>query len=46
MAELEAAFIALKAALMTTPLLQLPDFSKRFIVDHDTSGTGFNAVLH
>jgi hypothetical protein len=40
----EEAFLALKAALMKAPLLRLPDFSKRFYVDCDTSGTGFGAV--
>jgi hypothetical protein len=43
--EAEGAFQALKHALMTAPLLRLPDFSK-FIVDCDAFGTGFGAVLH
>lgn len=42
----ERAFLALKTALTTAPLLQLPNFNKRFIVDCDTSGSGFGAVLH
>jgi hypothetical protein len=42
----ESAFLALKKALMTAPLLRLPDFTKRFYVDCDASGTGFGAVLH
>ena len=42
----EWAFSDLKQALMHAPLLQLPDFTKRFVVDCDASGTGFGAVLH
>ena len=45
-AEAETAFLALKQALMSAPLLQLPDFTKRFIVDCDASGSGFGVVLH
>jgi hypothetical protein len=41
--EAEEAFKLLKQALMTAPLLQLPDFNKRFIIDCDASGTGFGA---
>jgi hypothetical protein len=44
--EVEEAFKLLKQALMTTPLLQLSDFNKRFIIDCDASRTGFGAVLH
>jgi hypothetical protein len=39
-------FEALKTALATAPVLQLPDFSKPFIVDCDASGAGFSVVLH
>jgi hypothetical protein len=37
------AFEALKAALTSAPMLQLPDFSKPFVVDCDASGAGFCA---
>jgi hypothetical protein len=45
-AKAEEAFQLLKQALMTTSLLQMPDFEKRFIIDCDASGSGFGAVLH
>jgi hypothetical protein len=41
----DAAFLQLKHSLMTAPLLQMLDFSKRFM-DCDASGVGFGAVLH
>jgi hypothetical protein len=41
-----AAFELLKAALTTAPVLQLPDFTRPFIVDCDASVSGFDAVLH
>jgi hypothetical protein len=44
--EAEEAFQLLKQALMTAPLLQMPDFEKRFIIACDASGSGFDAVLH
>ncbi|WVZ94190.1 hypothetical protein U9M48_040114 [Paspalum notatum var. saurae] len=44
--EAEHAFVVPKRALMSAPLLQLPDFSARFVVDCDASGSGFGAVLH
>ncbi|CAN6198913.1 unnamed protein product [Urochloa humidicola] len=45
-AEATAAFEALKHALTTGPVLQLPNFEQPFVVDCDASGSGFGAVLH
>jgi hypothetical protein len=42
----ETAFTSLKAALTTAPVLQLPDFTRAFVVDCDVSGTGIGAILH
>lgn len=42
----KAAFLTLKTALISAPLLQLSDFGKCFIVNCDASGAGFGAVLH
>ena len=44
--EAEEAFNLLKQALMSAPLLQMPDFDRSFIIDCDASGSGFGAVLH
>jgi hypothetical protein len=44
--EADAAFSALKGALCSAPVLQLPDFAATFVVDCDASGSGFGAVLH
>jgi hypothetical protein len=42
----ESAFTAFKTALTAASVLQLPSFTKDFMVDCDASGTGFGAVLH
>jgi hypothetical protein len=44
--DVEAAFEALKGALTSGPVVQMPDFSKPFVVDCDALGAGFGAVLH
>ena len=43
--EAEAAFQALKRALSTWPVLQMPVFDKLFTIDCDACGAGFGAVL-
>jgi hypothetical protein len=39
------AFLALKKAMSTTPVLQLPDFQKQFTVERDACDSGIGAVL-
>jgi hypothetical protein len=44
--EATTVFDALKAALTSASVLQLPDVTRPFVVDCDASGSGFGAVLH
>jgi hypothetical protein len=44
--EADEAFAAMKRALSSAPVLQMPDFARQFVVYCDAFGTGFGAVLH
>ena len=43
--ECEVAFLQLKNALCSSPVLQSPDFTQRFLVQVDASGVGLGSVL-
>ena len=44
--EAAEAFDALKRALSSASVLQMPDFTREFVIDCDASGAGFGVVLH
>ena len=41
----EKAFNDVKSALVSAPVLQLPDFSRDFVVDVDASDIAIGAIL-
>lgn len=44
--EIESSFQALKQALMSAPILALPNFDIPFVIETDASSYGIGAVLH
>jgi hypothetical protein len=44
-AQATQAFVALKHAMVSTPVLQLPNFDKQFMIETDACDLGIGAVL-
>jgi len=42
---IEESFHQLKVFMCSTPVLAMPDFSKTFIIENDTSSVGLGVVL-